>query len=389
MVGIHFFQLSKTLFSDGIVSASFSDSLNGYLSTNWNSPEVFKTSDGGETFIDITPTGISENVHKIHAVSNNMAVAFSDIKILTTKNGGTTWSTSSYGPGNTYVPNDLYFKDTLNGMVGCYWNLMRETTNGGDTWTNRLFSTSQEHIYSISFPDPDYGFYSTGYKLYKTTNGGINWIFFRNLNPGFSKIKFIDRMTGIAIGDKLYYTTDGGLNWTGCSTINYYSDFDIKKNGEGSVLMALAYDYLYTSFDLGVTFNRELVAFDDLRYISMINPAKAFLYGFNGKIVQYHNPDIILNVQPENLPVSFNMKQNYPNPFNPKTTIEYDIPFETSVTLKIYDILGRETSTIVNTEQPAGNYKVQFDASTLASGIYFYRLQAGGFVETKKMVVLK
>ena len=66
------------------------------------------------------------------------------------------------------------------------------------------------------------------------------------------------------------------------------------------------------------------------------------------------------------------MKQNYPNPFNPSTTIEYDIPYDMSVTLKIYDILGRETSTIVNTEQPAGNYKVQFDASTLASGIYFY-----------------
>ena len=274
--GNSFFSMSKTLFSDGIVSASFSDSLNGYLSTNWNSPEVFRTTDGGETFIDITPTGISESVHKIHAVTNNMAVAFSDIKILTTKNGGATWSTSSYGTGNTYVPNDLYFKDTLNGMVGCYWNLMRETTNGGDTWTNRLFGTTQEHIYSISFPDPDYGFYSTGYKLYKTTNGGTNWIFFRNLNPGFSKIKFI----------------------AGCSTINYYSDFDIKKNGEGSVLMALAYDYLYTSFDLGVSFNRELVVFDDLRYISMINPAKAFLYGFNGKIVQYNNPDIVLSVQP-------------------------------------------------------------------------------------------
>ena len=82
--------------------------------------------------------------------------------------------------------------------------------------------------------------------------------------------------------------------------------------------------------------------------------------------------------------------QNYPNPFNPKTTIEYEVPEKSFVTIKIYDILGREVQTLVNNEEKVRwRYKVTFDASTLASGVYFYRIQAGSFVETKKMVVLK
>jgi hypothetical protein len=100
-------------------------------------------------------------------------------------------------------------------------------------------------------------------------------------------------------------------------------------------------------------------------------------------------------------PTEYNLEQNYPNPFNPSTTIEYSIPSvvdakfasTTKTVLKIYDILGREVTTLINKEQPPGNYSVKFDASNLNrqinSGIYFYKLQAGNFVESKKMVLLK
>ena len=87
---------------------------------------------------------------------------------------------------------------------------------------------------------------------------------------------------------------------------------------------------------------------------------------------------------------SFVLYQNYPNPFNPKTTIEYEVPEKSFVTIKIYDILGREVQTLVNNqEQVRFKYKVVFDASSFPSGVYFYRLQAGSFTETKKMVVIK
>ena len=88
-------------------------------------------------------------------------------------------------------------------------------------------------------------------------------------------------------------------------------------------------------------------------------------------------------------PTIYNLSQNYPNPFNPTTTIKYSIPKQSLVTLKIYDILGRQITTLVNEEKPAGNYKIKYDASSLASGVYFYRLQAGNFVQTKKMILLR
>jgi hypothetical protein len=96
----------------------------------------------------------------------------------------------------------------------------------------------------------------------------------------------------------------------------------------------------------------------------------------------------------ENLPANFTLSQNYPNPFNPTTTIKYSIPSLVNghsllVQLKIYDILGHEVTTLVNQKQVPGDYSVQFDASKLTSGIYFYRLQSGSFVVTKKMILLK
>ncbi|MCW8803093.1 MAG: T9SS type A sorting domain-containing protein, partial [Ignavibacteriaceae bacterium] len=86
---------------------------------------------------------------------------------------------------------------------------------------------------------------------------------------------------------------------------------------------------------------------------------------------------------------SFNLEQNYPNPFNPTTNIGFRIANFGLVTLKVYDVLGNEITTLVNEEKPAGEYEVEFDGSSLTSGIYFYQIKAGDFIETKQMVYLK
>ncbi|MEN8192064.1 MAG: T9SS type A sorting domain-containing protein, partial [Bacteroidota bacterium] len=96
-----------------------------------------------------------------------------------------------------------------------------------------------------------------------------------------------------------------------------------------------------------------------------------------------------INEELTNLPKEFSLGQNYPNPFNPSTKIKYSIPNRTQVTLKVFDVLGSEIITLVNKEQTAGYYAIEFDASNLTSGIYFYRVQAGQFVETKKMILLR
>ena len=91
----------------------------------------------------------------------------------------------------------------------------------------------------------------------------------------------------------------------------------------------------------------------------------------------------------EQLPDKYELSQNYPNPFNPSTRIKYSILADGLVTLKVYDVLGSEVTTLVNENKQAGFYEVEFNASSLANGVYFYRLQAGDFVETKKMILLK
>jgi len=89
------------------------------------------------------------------------------------------------------------------------------------------------------------------------------------------------------------------------------------------------------------------------------------------------------------IPHDFNLYQNYPNPFNPSTRIRFSIPEFSHVLIKIYDILGNEITTLVDEDRPSGGYEVSFDGSNLASGFYFYRITAGNYSETRKMILLK
>jgi flagellar hook assembly protein FlgD len=89
------------------------------------------------------------------------------------------------------------------------------------------------------------------------------------------------------------------------------------------------------------------------------------------------------------VPKEFKLSQNYPNPFNPTTTIEYALPQNAKVVIKVYDILGRLVKELVNEYKEAGYYKVKFDGTNLASGVYLYRIESGTYVQTKKMVLVK
>jgi hypothetical protein len=100
---------------------------------------------------------------------------------------------------------------------------------------------------------------------------------------------------------------------------------------------------------------------------------------------------ITVGVQPPEtpLPIEFALRQNYPNPFNPVTTISFDLPGASHVVLTMYNVLGQEVATAANETLPAGRYTRTFDAGELASGVYFYRLVAGQYTQTKRMMVLK
>ena len=114
-----------------------------------------------------------------------------------------------------------------------------------------------------------------------------------------------------------------------------------------------------------------------------------------GTNVYRSTPDILKDIvvvsvdNPADLPTDYSLSQNYPNPFNPTTKIQYSLTATTNVKLSVYNIMGQEVMQLVNEDQTAGKYIVDFDAQNLQSGVYFYRLQTGKFVETKKMLLLK
>ena len=89
------------------------------------------------------------------------------------------------------------------------------------------------------------------------------------------------------------------------------------------------------------------------------------------------------------MPIEFSLEQNYPNPFNPVTIIKYSIPKESDVSLVVFNTLGEEVAVLVNESKRIGNYEVEFNAATLTSGVYFYQIQTGSFIQVRKMVLLK
>lgn len=175
------------------------------------------------------------------------------------------------------------------------------------------------------------------------------------------------------------------------------------KNGEVLLSWRTASEQNNAGFEVERSFDRE--AFTQIGFVrgaGTTTEAQSYAFtdrnSFNAEKVYYrlkqvdfdgqfeYSPIIEVNVS---LPTKFALMQNYPNPFNPTTTIAYELPTRAKVLLKVYDMLGREVATLVNGEQTAGRYAQPFNANALSSGVYFYRLQAGNFVETKKMMLVK
>ncbi len=175
------------------------------------------------------------------------------------------------------------------------------------------------------------------------------------------------------------------------------------KNGEVHLSWRTASELNNAGFEVERSFDRE--TFTQVGFVrgnGTTTEAQSYTFvdrsTFNAEKVYYrlkqvdfdgqfeYSPVVEVNVT---LPTKFALMQNYPNPFNPTTNIAYELPVAAKVVLKVYDILGREVMTLINQEQAAGRYVQPFNASALSSGIYFYRLQAGNFIETKKMMLVK
>ncbi len=178
------------------------------------------------------------------------------------------------------------------------------------------------------------------------------------------------------------YITGGTYNNLDIATIKYNSD--------GVLQWAITYNGQANSQEIPVA-----VGVDASGNVFSTGNSIGATTGYDIAIIKYSQTPTSVESETD-VPSSYDLSQNYPNPFNPSTKIRYTIPNVSQsgvegsrVQLKIYDVLGNEVATLVNEEKSAGSYEVKFNASQLSSGVYFYKLQAGSFVQTKKMVLLK
>jgi hypothetical protein len=194
---------------------------------------------------------------------------------------------------------------------------------------------------------------TVNYGVFISKDNGGSWT---SINSGLSNLT-IRRL--FFVSSNLFASTSAGLFMSD----NFGSSWKSINSGLTSEVTAFALrePYLYVGTTSGKVYKRSL----DEMNITMVE-----------------SPTV-------ERPTNFILYQNYPNPFNPTTTIKYSVPKQSYVTIKIFDALGREVTTLLNEEKSVGNYSIEFNASSFPSGIYFYRMQAENFMETKKLILLK
>jgi hypothetical protein len=237
--------------------------------------------------------------------------------------------------------------------------------NGGTTWTNITGSLPNRYPtrmvtnpYKASEVYITYGGFGTGH-LYKSTNAGTTWVNLTNNLPDVpTQSVFVDPLfpNNVYAGNDLgvYASTNSGLAW-------------------GEYKRGMPYSIVF-----------------DLSYVPTGRKLRAATHGSGiWEIKLMSSPTAIQN-ENEGIPSSFKLYQNYPNPFNPVTSIKFDLPKNTDITLKVYDISGKEVKSLLNEYKNAGSYSVNFDAGYLSSGVYFYQLKSGSkLLAARKMMLLK
>ena len=369
-----------------------------------NMNNICKTTDGGMNWQ--TFTGIPEYLYYISAVNENTAwvtTLFGNIYV--TNNGGLTWSMQSYNPKafinflKFFNENTGFFvADGVHDTVGFFY-----TRNGGINWSrsqnspiipyglvlleNCVNALDTNFIWMCALIS------SSNYKFYKLT-GGLNSVwqsYSYGVSGQFRNAIFKDSMNGLAAAwDKILITSNGGVNWTlrnGSSIGSWVADFMLVKGTDWIIinntsLIKISKDFCQTWGNISGFSTYDL-------YYSDSKDTNSIWVAYNyGKLLKYNFNSIgIIKISNE-IPNSFKLYQNYPNPFNPVTKIHFELPIASDFSITVYDITGREVYAVYDSKQ-AGEYEFTFDGTAFASGIYFYQLKAGDYVDTKKMILLK
>ncbi len=365
--GLNWSIVYRTASTEKFTCNFFIDSQTGWMGTYNGS--VYRTTNAGVNWI---VASLSAGGGKINSISfidplNGWIITNTGGAGRTT-DGGSSW----YMNAPNFSGNAIHFINSLTGVIGTFQGTIRKSVSAGNGYTEIYQLPSNTLIYDFYFLNSQTGYASGNRKLImKTTNFGSNWFLVNVDAPetpweNLLSINFIDENLGYAAGYWLYSdingsyqygilkkTTNGGVNWTGITLSNVslsMEDVFITEGQTGYIAGQL--NKIYKSTNAG--------------YIGLIPVSSE-------------------------LPRKFQLHQNYPNPFNPSTKIKFEIPSGAgdNVILTIYDALGREVSVLVNENLKPGIYETEFNAQELPSGIFFYKLSAGDFTDTRKMILLK
>jgi photosystem II stability/assembly factor-like uncharacterized protein/subtilisin-like proprotein convertase family protein len=412
-----------------VAPAGGSDTLNlwavGSQSLQSGPTRVMRSTDGGNTWINATGNlTTSGRAFTIGAATAQIAVVgFENGTAFRTTDGGTTWSPVTWPPPvNTFMNRILFVSPTVGYAQGDHapapnlqWPVYK-TTNAGATWTltntpNVLQQGSDIEYGQNSgmfFLNENVGWFTgvigaspqtSPSRVYRTTDGGNSWSFTTlpqgtgfniNIAAFDANNVFVTMQQALPAVRR---STDGGATFFNPNPGLQTAPTAIAARPNTNELYVTTSNSILVSTDNGNTWTPEAIpsTITGLNFLIFANERNGWACGANGMIVKY-SPSTIPTANVSNpiaKPTSFKLVQNYPNPFNPSTTIGYQISTLSEVKLEVFDVLGRRVATLVNEQQPPGFYTVNFNATRLASGVYFYRLQAGSFVETKKMMLVK
>jgi len=347
---------------------------------------------------------------KINSSGPDYGISYG-VVIHKTTDGGNTWQKNVLSTTEGDFGFQIQFADINTGWL-LYFNFTTQvatflkTTDGGNNWV----PFNGAGIFYFVDANNGWSYYGSGqngaeppFKILRTTNGGTDWVeqFSDNTIGVYNAIFFSDVNNGWIVGDagKVLKTTDGGANW------NYVTNSGINPLERSKAVFFIDANIGWISTkdvagnaviqhttDGGSSWAQQSVPVNDqygnrVYSIFFVDAQNGWLTTSGTQICRYTgttNVDDDINSVNE-----FKLEQNYPNPFNPSTSIHYTIGSSQFVRLKVYNVLGDEIVTLVDENKSAGSYQVDFNASSLTSGVYFYSLTAGSFTETKKLILIK
>jgi len=299
-------------------------------------------------------------------------------------NNGTTWT--SFGLSNKTVYETAFNNNYA--FAGTQYDGVYYSSNNGVNWTQSFLNNKS--IWSLAVNGNLVIAGTSGYGIYYSTDNGYIWNQSHINNLTVERIKFDGTAIYAGTSNGIYKSTNNGVNWV---------QFGLSGKNINDILISSQYIYaatsgygIYVSTKQGITWNliNEGLPSGNIYPNSLTFTNNYIVTGLSSKST-WRRPksEVGINQISDKIPTQFSLKQNFPNPFNPVTTIKFDVIKSENIKIVVVDALGRDIETLVNEQLSPGSYETTWNARNYSSGIYFYRLQAGDFTETKRMIFLK